>query len=144
MTQEYLCPWGGISKFNYNLPFYDLVAEMTKAFVASLMKDKGIANSEIMDAAIGEVTINFPKDLKYWRPFFDLKSFVYLRSKYYLRQELDKNNAFEKRFKSPKDTDNFSSMDTNRKISYKTVSRFEKVDAAKIGAYAYYLGEGCK
>lgn len=160
MIQEYICPWGGTSKFNYNLPFYDLVAEMTRACVVSLMNIKGIDNDEIRDASIGEVTINFPKDLKYWKPLYDLRSFVYLRSNYYLRQELDKNNNYRRHIKFNKKLNNCDlygnslidlkidsgchRVSQRRKISYKTTSRFERVDAKEIGDFAYYLGEGCK
>lgn len=141
MIQEYLCPWGGTSKFNYNQPFYDLVAEMTKACISHLMKVKGISNQEIMDAAIGEVTINFHKELKLWLPFYDINNFVFLVCRKYLNRELNKNNSFMSHIQF-----NDASLEDipSKKISYKTVSRFEKVDAAKIGAYAYYLGEGCK
>lgn len=156
MNKEYLCPWGGTSKFNYAMPFYDLVAEMTKACVSYFMKVKGIENRELLDAVIGEVTINFPKELKRWLPFYDINNFVYLICRKYFNRELDKNNNYRKHIKLddvdklPTDERHVYSyienlpINKNKKISYKTTSRFDKVDAKKIGPYAYYLGEGCK
>lgn len=143
MSEKYVCPWGGgPTNFDYKLPFYDLVAEMTRTCVPFMMSRLKVKSEEIRDEVICKVILNFTSDLKHWRPFYDLYSFVSFMCNQYLYHELRKTNLYESRFKRFSDLPEF--VDMMKRIPYKTCFKSERVDANKVGMFEFYLGEGCK
>ena len=168
-------PWGlEGSMFDYNQPLFDVAADMTLKIVPYLLKvvykkTYDINYEEIRDEIISNVTLDLNRNIKCWKPVYDLYSFVMLRCRFYTRETLKLKKYSASNFFDFTifDTDVKLKLQTETDINYRK-TKYKSVDAltskqfdklmteldekdAEISAdiveagslQAYYLGENC-
>jgi hypothetical protein len=135
IIQKYTNPWTKKpTKFNYNKKLFDVIADMTIEISNYLYNRYSLYNNisglEIRDEVIAELTIDLFSQIKYWKPQFDLYSFVFLmvRAKFQKVLKLKKYKNLVFLYSLDEElVDNKFLVNYDKTSTYKTISEMSEM-----------------